>query len=158
MRWSALLNKDALSGLLFIMIASIALYFTSSYRLGSAARMGPGYFPSAVAVCLIVVGLIIAIRGVLSHRPVRPVEAPVARPTGWQIARPLVVLLATLLFGLAVPRLGLVLTIPLTVGVIAIAQGGVPKWELLAQLIAITAFMIIVFIEFLGIPLRVWPV
>ena len=43
--------KDFWSGMLFILIGIAAIIVGSRYNLGTAARMGPGYFPASSACC-----------------------------------------------------------------------------------------------------------
>ena len=38
-------NKRFLCGLMFIGIGAVAIYIAQDYPMGSALRMGPGYFP-----------------------------------------------------------------------------------------------------------------
>ena len=38
-------NKDFLSGLHFIGIGALGIFMAQDYPMGSALRMGPGYFP-----------------------------------------------------------------------------------------------------------------
>ncbi len=58
-------NKDYYGGALMILIGLAAVYVGSHYRLGTLARMGPGYFPTAVGAILAAIGVAIA----LSARP-----------------------------------------------------------------------------------------
>ncbi len=51
--------KDFWSGLLFIGIGAAAIVLGSTYTIGSAARMGPCYFPRALGILLIVLGSIL---------------------------------------------------------------------------------------------------
>ena len=54
--------KDFWSGVVFMTFGAIALAVSSGYRMGTAARMGPGYFPRVLGMLLIVLGAIIALR------------------------------------------------------------------------------------------------
>jgi hypothetical protein len=58
-------NKDYYGGALMILIGLAAVYQGTRYQLGTLARMGPGFFPSAVGAILAAIGLAIA----LSARP-----------------------------------------------------------------------------------------
>ncbi|MCC6870733.1 MAG: tripartite tricarboxylate transporter TctB family protein, partial [Burkholderiales bacterium] len=48
--------KDFWAGILFIALGIFAITVGSNYTLGSAARMGPGYFPRILGILLIVLG------------------------------------------------------------------------------------------------------
>ena len=59
------INKDYYGGALMILIGLAAAYAGTRYQLGTLARMGPGFFPTAVGAILAAIGLAIA----LSARP-----------------------------------------------------------------------------------------
>ena len=48
--------KDFFAGLLFIAFGIAAIVIGSNYALGTAARMGPGYFPRILGILLIALG------------------------------------------------------------------------------------------------------
>ncbi len=48
--------KDFWAGALFVAIGVGTLLMGSKYTLGTAARMGPGYFPRILGILLIVLG------------------------------------------------------------------------------------------------------
>jgi hypothetical protein len=56
--------KDILSGLIFLGIAAAFGYAAAGYPLGTALRMGPGYFPLVLAGLLGVLGLAIIAKGI----------------------------------------------------------------------------------------------
>ena len=56
-------SRDAISGLFFIIAGAGFLYVSSYYQLGTASRMGPGYFPSLLAIIMIAIGCGVAISG-----------------------------------------------------------------------------------------------
>ena len=54
--------KDFWAGALFVAIGVGTIILGSRYTLGSAARMGPGYFPRILGILLIVLGAVLARR------------------------------------------------------------------------------------------------
>ncbi|MHB8493814.1 MAG: tripartite tricarboxylate transporter TctB family protein [Casimicrobiaceae bacterium] len=54
--------KDFWSGALFIAVGVGAIVLGSKYTLGSAARMGPGYFPRLLGILLVALGGMLALR------------------------------------------------------------------------------------------------
>lgn len=54
-------RKDYYGGGLMILIGLAAMYGGSRHPIGTLARMGPGFFPTAVGALLAVVGLLIAL-------------------------------------------------------------------------------------------------
>lgn len=59
--------KDILAGILFVIIGSIFLFISTNYKIGTAAAMGPGYFPMLIAILLIIFGVIIFIKSLYGH-------------------------------------------------------------------------------------------
>ncbi len=87
--------KDFFAGLLFIAFGTLAIVIGSNYTLGTAARMGPGYFPRILGGLLVALGLVLALRALRLNGPRLP---------GWQWRPVLVVLLSVAAFGLIVNR------------------------------------------------------
>jgi hypothetical protein len=93
------ISSDILTGFIFlgISVAAIAI-ISSNYSLGTASRMGPGFFPLIVSVLLGGLGAILIGRSVFIK----------AEAVGSVDARPLLLVLAsTLFFGLAIEKFGL---------------------------------------------------
>jgi hypothetical protein len=55
--------EDFWSGVMFVGFGALAIYIAQDYPMGSAMRMGPGYFPTGIGLCLIVLGLVIGAGG-----------------------------------------------------------------------------------------------
>jgi hypothetical protein len=55
--------EDFWSGIMFIAFGALAIYISRDYPMGSAMRMGPGYFPTAIGLCLIALGTAITATG-----------------------------------------------------------------------------------------------
>lgn len=62
----ALGNQDFLSGMMFIAFGTAGLYFGAEYEMGTAARMGPGYFPTLISSLLLLAGLVIGAQALWS--------------------------------------------------------------------------------------------
>ena len=60
--------KDFYAGLLFIAFGIAAIVIGSNYALGTAARMGPGYFPRILGILLVTLGAILALRATAAAR------------------------------------------------------------------------------------------
>src|SRR5262245_8298930 len=54
-------KRDFWSGLMFAAIGAAFAIAAQKYRLGTAAQMGPGWFPTALAVVLTLIGSLISI-------------------------------------------------------------------------------------------------
>src|SRR5262245_24061302 len=95
--------KDFLAGLLFVAFGLAFLVLAQRYPMGSARRMGPGYFPQVLALALIGIGSAAMLRS-LARPP-----AAIGRVAGKAL---LMVSLSVLLFGLTVERWGLSIASP----------------------------------------------
>ena len=58
-------NKNFMSGLLFIGVGALGIYMAQDYPMGTALRMGPGYFPIVLSGMLILFGIYCLIQGLL---------------------------------------------------------------------------------------------
>lgn len=96
--------KDILAGLIFLGFAAAFGYAASGYEIGTAFRMGPGYFPIVLASALGVLGVAIIVKGVTAAASDTPIG-----PVPWRGA--VLVLGALIFFGATVRGLGLVLAL-----------------------------------------------
>ena len=91
--------RDLIGGLLIVLAGAGAMYHSlTAFTLGTAARMGPGYFPALVSGLLIFCGLVIAIPALFRAGRLPHIEL---RPLLW-------VSLSTLVFALLLIPFGLV--------------------------------------------------
>ena len=137
--------RDFWAGAIYLALAIAAIWIGQSYQLGTSERMGPGYFPTAL-------GSILALFGVVSlgRSFVRQGEAISA--IAW---RPLTLVLgSTVLFGLMLPRAGLLIALPCLIVVGALASRN-SRFDVtsIAALVGLVAFCIVVFVKGLGVPM-----
>src|SRR5579862_3498623 len=52
-------QKDFYAGLIFIVFGGLTVWLSEDYTLGTAARMGPAYFPRCLGYVLIALGAIV---------------------------------------------------------------------------------------------------
>ncbi len=140
--------KDFWSGVLFALLGIGAIAVGSRYPLGSAARMGPGYFPCILGILLIFLGAIIALRGM--RVPGEPVPRWHWRPT-------LVVLGTVIVYGLIVATVGIAIS---TVFLIVAASAASHEFRFKESIVAgvlLSALAVFVFVMGLGLQLPIWP-
>ena len=58
-----LLNKDCLGGALVALLGAGAIAAARSYEVGTLARMGPGFFPTAIGAVMLLTGVSIFVAG-----------------------------------------------------------------------------------------------
>ena len=51
--------NNVVAGLMFIVFSIIFLTNTNGLPMGTASDIGPAFFPTAIAICLFVVGIVI---------------------------------------------------------------------------------------------------
>lgn len=141
-------NQDTVAGLMFIAWGLAAMYIARDYPVGTALRMGPGYFPAMLSWCLIIMGAGIAIKGTAVEG--EPLER-------WYF-KPLIAICASFMaFALLIERAGLPAA---TIASMVIGAFGGPEFRLREQIILSVAFAIVsvfVFIQALGLPMDIWP-
>ena len=141
-------SADFQSGLVFLALAALGLWLSSSLRLGTAMRMGPGYLPTLVSYLLLFLGL-----GTLALAIAQP-----SGPTERWYLRPVAGVLAGVLgFALGIERLGLFLA---TVLLVVVASLGTreSRWiEVVIVAVGLGAFSTALFIFILGLPIPYLP-
>lgn len=60
MKFKITCPEDFWAGLMFIAFGLVAVVVSRDYPIGSAMRMGPGYFPTALGGLMIVIGAIVS--------------------------------------------------------------------------------------------------
>jgi len=140
--------KDFWSGVMFCAFAAVALFAACGYSMGSAGRMGPGYFP------LLLASLLGALGAALMGRSILVGGEPVAR---LQVLPLAVIATAICLFGLLIEPLGLIVSL----AVLTVTSAWVGAQFRLAETVALAAALILfcvgVFVYALGLPLNLWP-
>ena len=140
--------KDFWAGLLFASVGLAAIVLGSRYNLGTAARMGPGYFPRILGMLLMALGSIIALRALR-------VDGPAVPPWRWWSTG--VVLGSVVLFGLIVNTVGLALSTVILI-VLASSASSEFRWkEALISGVFLAALAVGVFIIGLKLQLPIWP-
>jgi hypothetical protein len=136
--------KDFWAGVIYIAFGLIAVIIALDYGMGTALRMGPGYFPTVLGVLLIVIGTISLIRSFLQS------GSPIG---GFAIKALLIIVGSTLLFALIVREVGLVTALPILVIMSSYASVHFRWGPTLGLAAGITIFCVLVFIKGLGVPL-----
>jgi hypothetical protein len=140
--------KDFWSGVMFIAFAAVAVLTARGYSLGTAVRMGPGYFPMLLGIVLAGLGLILVVRSlvVAGDGIGRTHLIPLA-----------VITVSVCLFGSFVTRLGLVITLLAVVALSAFASRESRPLEVAMLALVLCVFSVGVFVYALRLPLPLWP-
>ena len=138
-------KKDFWAGVLYITLGAAAFWIGRDYPMGTAGRMGAGYFPAVLSVILMLIGLLSAARAFTR-------EGEVVGTIAW---KPLALVVgSTALFGLLLPATGLVIALAaLILGSAAASQHFRLDLKAASGLIILVAFCALVFVKALGVPL-----
>lgn len=139
--------KDFVGGLLIAGFGLFVLLESLTYPMGTASRMGPGYFPALLGGLAIALGFSVAVSGLF-----RPGEAP---RIAW---RPMLAVLGSILaFVLALRPLGLAAAVVLTVAVSSLGDRGAKPLGILVLAVSCTISAWLLFRVGLGLPIPLFP-
>lgn len=140
--------KDGAAGLFFIAVG--LLYGGMAWfalPIGSALRMGPGYFPMVLSGLLILLGGTIVVRSFVDVQEI---------PFGVVPWRSLALLsLATVVFATFIEDLGMIPGVFITTAIAALAGPRIGLWRILLVSAGIAVFCTLVFIYAVRIPIPV---
>jgi len=143
-------QKDFWAGLLFAAFGLFFSGFGTRYTFGSAARMGPGYFPTVLGILLIVLGAAIA----LAALSPKAEEHRVAK-FDWRTI--VLVLGAVVLFGALLNRGGLILALAAVVIVSSYASHEFGWKATLVNTVVLIVLCLVVFVYALSLQFPLWP-
>ncbi len=132
------------AGAVFATIGFAFMVGALTLDIGTAFKMGPGYFPLVLSGLLVLLGIIVMVKSV--NMP--------AETIGTVPWRGLVLILAApVIFGATVRGLGLIAALPLAIVAAAAASRRTGVVTALALMAGLTLFCILVFSYGLGLPL-----
>ena len=144
-------QRDFYAGLLLIAVGAAFAIGATNYNFGSAIRPGPGYFPFGLGIILAILGAIVFFTSFnrrctdgdpIGHIPWRPLLCIVG---------------AILFFGLALPRLGFVISFPLMI-IMTAAGGSEFTWkDAVLNALILTVMSYLIFIYGLQLTIPLWP-
>ena len=141
-------QQDFWAGLLFVSFGVLALFVGRDYPVGTAMRMGPGYFPMILGGLVSLLGLALTVRGLLVRGEAIEKLAIL----------PLVLVLASVaIFAWTVEDFGILAAVAGVVVVSSLARGR-PHWgEILLVTVVMCALAVGLFTKGLGLPFKIWP-
>ena len=141
--------KNFYSGLLFAGFGIASLVISRTYSVGTAFRMGPGYFPRALGVILIVLGVLLSLLSLRGSQEGSPII--------WRW-KPLAIILSSVcVFALIGQWVGLIVGSLLLVFIASMAREGFNWKEALIVGLILGIAAVAVFVYGLGVPLPIWP-
>lgn len=143
-------QKDFWSGVLFVAMGAGFAYGALNYSFGSSARPGPAYFPFGLGVLTALLGLFEIVKALLS-------KATDGDIGPWPLKQMGIILAGVVLFGLLLPKMGLIVALPILVFVASIPSGEFNVKEVLISCVVLTIFSWLVFVKGLGLTIPMLP-
>jgi Tripartite tricarboxylate transporter TctB family len=144
-------QRDFWSGLMFLVVGAGFAIGATNYSMGTSARPGAGYFPLGLGVLTALIGAVILFKSLT-------IETEGGDPVGKFAWRPLIVIvLAITVFGILLPRLGMIITIPILIVITSLAGDEFHLRDVLISSVILTAFSWFIFIFGLKLTIPLWP-
>lgn len=135
--------EDFWSGVMFLAFGILAVYISLDYPMGTAMRMGPGYFPTYLGGMLIVIGVIVALISLKT-------ESEPIKPFAW---KPFIWLSVSFaIFGWGVDHIGFIPALTASVVLCALAGQVFKVKEVLIMTVVLVAGATAVFIYGIDLP------
>jgi hypothetical protein len=144
-------QKDFWSGLMFLAVGIGFAWGATNYSFGVAARPGPGYFPFGLGILLAILGGFILFESLV-------VETEDGEPIGPWAWKPLIVIVfSVVMFGFILPRLGMLISLPILIVVTSLAGDEFHWRDVLISVIVLTLGSWLIFIKGLSLVIPVLP-
>jgi len=135
------------SGLLFAGAGILGLILAGGYSMGTAGRMGPGYFPMLVSGGLTLIGVVLLVRSLR-------IEGAAIAPFNWRVVVCGAGAIAA--FGVLIRPAGLVAAVAALTVLMGLARPGARWVEIGVVSVVMALFCWLVFIVGLDAPMRLW--
>ena len=135
---------------MFIVVGIFFAVIASQYRMGTAAKMGPGYFPFWLGVLMAVIGLIV----LLSSLSKKSIEEKMPK---WDFKIVLWITGSVVLYGLLLPTMGFIVAIFALVFVSASVSHDFGWKGTALNAIFLVGFTYLAFVKGLGLSFPLFP-
>ena len=108
-------QRDFGAGIMYMVIGLFFTIVATNYPMGTAAKMGPGYFPFYLGILMFLLGLLVAIKAFGAKAAIESIPK-----FNWKIMAQITG--AVVLYGLLLPRLGFLIAVVVLVFVAASAS------------------------------------
>lgn len=141
-------NQDLLGGLFFLALAGVALYLLWDQPMMRGQRVGTGYFPKILIALIAAMSVPLIVRGLLGFG---------ARITFDRLRPVIFVIGSFLVFGLLIRHAGFFFTCVATVVTACLAESTYRPLPMLIVSLVLATGATILFVQVIGIPVRVFP-
>jgi len=143
-------KQDFWSGVMFILLGLGFAWKATSYSMGTAARMGPGYFPHWLGIIMAVLGLVILLSSLTKKAEKTEIDRFDFKILG-------IIVGSIVLFGFCLRPLGLVISLFVLVAASSLASHE-HSWKVsLLNAVFLTVLCWLAFVKGLGLVFPIWP-
>jgi hypothetical protein len=155
--------QDFWSGVMFAAFGVFFMVFARNYDMGTAARMGPAFFPTMLGGLLLFLGVLIGLRALApgtkeskgsAFHVVPGAEGAITR---FHFKPLLLVLGAVVSFGLLLRPAGLIVSLAVLIVVSSLGSDQFRLRDVVLLTIGLTILVLVVFIYGLSMTVPVWP-
>lgn len=143
-------KQDFWAGVMFVILGLGFAWQATNYQMGTAARMGPGYFPFWLGICLAVLGAVVALTALSPKAEETTVDRFNFKVLG-------IIIVSVVMFGVLLRPLGLYLSLFLLVVGSSTASHEFSWKVAIANAIFLVVFCHLAFIKGLGLIFPLWP-
>ena len=108
-------QRDFGAGIMYMVIGLFFAIMATNYPMGTAAKMGPGYFPFYLGILMFLLGVLVAVKAFGAKAAIESIPK-----FNWRIMAQITG--AVVLYGLLLPRLGFLIAVVVLVFVAASAS------------------------------------
>ena len=138
-------QKDFGAGLMYMVIGLFFTYMATQYQMGTAAKMGPGYFPFWLGLVMTALGLLILVKSFSAKAAIEKIPK-----FDWKIIG--MITGSVVLYGILLPTMGFIVAIAVLVFISASASHEFHWKGTLVNAIVLIVFTYSVFV--LGLKLQ----
>jgi hypothetical protein len=143
-------QKDFWAGIMFIAFGAFFASFGTRHTIGTAAKMGPGFFPTSLGVIVILLGIVIMGRSLSAKATADKVDK-------FNVSPLVLILGSTVLFGVLLKPLGLVASLLILVGVSSYASHEFSWRAALINAAVLIVTCLVIFVWALKLQFALWP-
>ena len=143
-------EKDFWAGIMFMTFGAFFACVGMQYRIGIAAKMGPGYFPTVLGVIVILLGIVMsvgALFGKITDEKVVKFHLPTL----------LLILGSIVMFGLLLKPFGLIFSMLILIAISSYASNEFSWKATLLSAVVLIVICLVVFVWLVNLEFQLWP-
>jgi len=143
-------HRDFWSAVMFVTFGLLFMGWSADYQVGTAQRMGPGYFPMVLGALLVGLGILVGVPSIRRDAVRNRIEG-----IGW---RGLAIILGSVvLYAFLLPRLGFIVSLVVLIVLSSLATREFTWKATLMSVVVLAISSYFVFVKGLDLQFPVWP-